>query len=68
VNPSDALDEFGAVWSPDFDDYAAGRIDASQVTCLMCQQAPCGSPNPCPKLGSPEYMARLDEIHGRTPR
>ncbi len=68
MNPSDALDDLGAVWSPDFDAYATGRIDASQAACLMCQQAPCGSPNPCPPFGSPEYMARLDQIHGRTAR
>ncbi len=65
MNPSEALDELGAVWSPSVDDYATGRIDAAQVECLMCQQVPCGTPNPCPTFGSPEYMARIDEIHGR---
>lgn len=53
------------VLSPDFDAYAEGRISASQVRCLMCQQAPCGSPRPCPKFGSPEYLQRLNEIHGK---
>lgn len=66
MNSPDALDQFGAVWSPNFDDYATGRIDAAQIECLMCRQVPCGSPNPCPAFGTPEYMAALDRIHGRT--
>ncbi len=66
MSPTDALTQLGAVWSPSFDDYATGRIRADQIECLMCGQAPCGTPNPCPTFGSAEYMARLDEIHGRT--
>lgn len=71
MNPDEALDNLGARWSPDFDDFASGRIDASQVTCLMCGHRPClGRVNDggrgCPEFGSAEYMARLNEIHGRT--
>ncbi len=63
MNPSDALARLGAVWSPSFDDYATGRIDASQVHCLMCD-GPCGPDHP--EFGTPEYMAAVDRIHGRT--
>ncbi len=48
MNPPDALDQLGAVWSPSFDAYALGRIDVSQTQCLMCRHAPCGSPKPSP--------------------
>ncbi len=62
TDPTEALDSLGAVWSPNFDDFAAGRIDASQVRCLMCD-GPCTGDHPA--LGSPEYMAVMDRIHGR---
>ncbi len=61
----EVVNGLGAVWSPDFDAFAEGRLDASGVRCLMCEQAPCGTPRPCPTFGSVEYMRRLDEIHGR---
>lgn len=57
------------LWSPDFDDYATGRIGAEQIRCVLCEQAPCA----CPPMGSPEsrspeYLALIDRRHGRTPR
>ncbi|AVT39143.1 hypothetical protein [Plantactinospora sp. BB1] len=57
----DLLDSLGAIWSPDLDAYAAGRIDASQIRCVLCQHAPCD----CPPFGSPEYMALIDKRHHR---
>ncbi len=51
MNPSDAVNEL------------AGRIGASQVHCLLCE-GPCGPDHPA--FGTAEYMARLDQIHGRT--
>ncbi len=63
MNPSDALNQLGAVWSPSFDDYATGRIGAGQVHCLLCD-GPCGPDHP--EFGTPEYMAAVDRIHGRT--
>jgi hypothetical protein len=67
MNPDEALNRLGARWSPDFDAYATGAIDASQVTCLMCEEAPCVCGDLFP-FGSAAYMNRLNEIHGRTNR
>jgi hypothetical protein len=53
-----------ALWSPDFDAYAGGVLDASRVRCALCLTAPCS----CPPFGSPEYFALLDRRHGRPPR
>lgn len=39
--PVDQLDRLGAQWSPDFDAYAAGRLSASAVRCVLCRTAPC---------------------------
>lgn len=39
-----AVDRLGAVWSPDLDAYASGDLDASQVRCVLCGQAPCRCP------------------------
>ena len=52
-----------SLWSPDFDAYAAGEINASQVTCVLCLHSPCD----CPAFGTPEYFALIDARHGRTP-
>ena len=54
------VNALGAVWSPDFDAYAAGQIDASAVRCVLCTHAPCD----CPPFGSREYLAQLDRLHG----
>lgn len=65
MNRSDNPDRLVVHTSPSFDDYTSGRIDASQVICLMCEQPGC-APNGCLEFASPEYMRRLDEIHGRS--
>jgi hypothetical protein len=54
------LDQLGAIWSPDFDAYASGKLPLSQVRCALCRHAPCD----CPPFGSPEYFALLDQRHG----
>ncbi len=64
TGPVDAVNGLGAVWSPDFDAHAEGRLDLSQVRCLMCGQAPCQL-DQHPPFASPEYMARLDALHRR---
>ncbi len=56
-----AVNELGAVWSPDFDAYASGTLDASQVRCALCQHAPCD----CPEFGTPAYIALVNKRHGR---
>lgn len=38
-------------WSKNFDDYAAGRIDASEIICVKCDKAPCKC-SPCPSCAS----------------
>lgn len=60
-NPVAALNTLGAVWSPDFDGYASGQLDISQVRCVLCGLAPCN----CPPFGTPDYMALVDRLHGR---
>lgn len=49
----------GAV-SPDLSAYASGELAAHEVTCALCQQAPCN----CPEFGSAEYFDLLDQRHG----
>ena len=61
-DPAAALAALGAVWSPDFDAYASGQLDASAVRCVLCGHAPCD----CPPFGTPEYFALVDRLHGRT--
>jgi hypothetical protein len=50
-----------AVWSPDFEAYATGALDASAIRCALCEKAPCA----CPEFGSPEYFELLDRRHNR---
>jgi hypothetical protein len=59
-----ALEQLGAVWSPDLDAYASGRLPAHAVRCLLCKLAPCQ----CPPFGSAGYFALTDAVHGRGPR
>lgn len=40
-DPVSIVNELGGQWSPDFDAYASGRLDISQVRCVLCGQAPC---------------------------
>jgi hypothetical protein len=61
TDPAGILATLGARVSPDFGAYAAGEIDASQVHCVLCTNAPCT----CPPFGSPEYLAMVDKLHGR---
>ncbi len=61
LSPAAALGKLGAVWSDDFDAYADGELDISQVHCALCQCAPCR----CPEFGTPEYFALIDFRHGR---
>lgn len=61
AGPRAALEQLGALWSPDFDAYARGELDAAAVRCVLCLQAPCV----CPPFGSPEYLALADQRHGR---
>ena len=62
TDPVGALNTLGARWSPDFDAYAAGSVDAASVRCVLCGRAPCA----CPPFGTPEYFALIDRVHGRT--
>ena len=52
-DPAEILDDLGAIWSPDFDAYASGQLDASQVRCALCTHCPCD----CPPFGTAEYFA-----------
>jgi hypothetical protein len=61
-DPAETLNALGAAWSPDFDGYASGQLDISQVRCVLCGHAPCD----CPPFGTPEYLALVDRLHGRT--
>jgi hypothetical protein len=61
LDPVAALDQLGAKWSPDLDDYAAGRIDAAAIRCVLCEHAPCD----CPPFGSPAYLALVGRRYGR---
>ncbi len=61
TDPVDAVNTLGALWSDDFDRYASGEIEVSQVRCVLCRHAPCD----CPPFGSPEYYALVDRRHGR---
>jgi hypothetical protein len=61
VTAKDELDRLDPKWSPDFDAYAEGRIDASQIRCVLCTHCPCD----CPPFGSDEYMALVRRLHGR---
>lgn len=59
--PVEMVNELGAIWSPDFDAYASGELDASQVRCALCETAPCS----CPPFGTPEYIALVNKRHNR---
>lgn len=61
ADPIDIVNALGARWSPDFDAYAEGRIDASQLQCVLCGQVPCA----CPDFGTPEYFEMVNRLHGR---
>ena len=60
MTPEEQVDALGAVRSPDFDAYAAGRLDVAQVRCVLCGHAPCD----CPPFGTPAYLAAVNRLHG----
>jgi hypothetical protein len=60
-DPVEQVNRLGAKWSPDFGDYAAGKVDASAIRCALCANAPCK----CPPFGSAAYLALVDRRHGR---
>jgi hypothetical protein len=62
-DPVEQVTALGALWSPDLDDYATGRIPASAVRCVLCGTAPCT----CPPFGTAEYFALVARRHGRKP-
>jgi hypothetical protein len=61
VDPVSVLDDLGAVWSPNFDDYATGKIGAEGIICALCLHCPCD----CPPFGTPEYFALIDRRRGK---
>jgi hypothetical protein len=61
ADPVASVNRLAAVWSPDFDAYASGQLDAIRVRCAPCGHAPCD----CPPFGTPEYLALIDLRHGR---
>lgn len=65
-DPVSILDQLGAQWSPDFDAYASGKLDISQVRCVLCRQAPCQ----CRQCERPyrRWLADEDEPCGMTLR
>ncbi len=36
ADPVAIVNRSAAVWSPDFDAYASGQLDASRVRCVLC--------------------------------
>jgi hypothetical protein len=63
-NPMTVLLALGARVSPDLDAYASGRLDASQVRCVLCGVAPCR----CRQCEAPyrRWLAEVDEPCGMT--
>lgn len=60
-NAKEVLDALGAKWSPDMDDFLAGKVELGQMRCVLCEEKPCV----CPEFGSPAYLALIDKRHGR---
>jgi hypothetical protein len=59
ADPVGALAYLGAVVSP----AVTGDAPLDQYACVLCRPAPCN----CAEIefGSPEYMAKVDRLHGR---
>lgn len=49
------------LFSPDFEAYAAGKLPAASVRCVLCGNAPCN----CPPFGHPAYFVLCDFRHGK---
>lgn len=64
ADPVGALVALGARVSPDLDDYASGRLDISQVRCVLCGVAPCR----CRHCEAPylRWLAEVPEPCGMT--
>jgi hypothetical protein len=64
ADPVGALLALGAKISPDLDAYASGRLDISQVRCVLCGVAPCQ----CRQCAAPylRYLAEAAEPCGMT--
>lgn len=52
-----------ALFSPDFDAYASGKLPASSCRCVLCGHIATGCV--CPPFGHPAYFALTDFRHGR---
>lgn len=50
------------LWSRNFDDYASGKIPASEIICVLCQNK---NGCVCPPFGHPAYFVLVDYRHGR---
>jgi hypothetical protein len=50
-----------AIYSPNFDDYASGKISVSEIICALCGNCPCC----CPPFGTEAYFALCDFRHGK---
>lgn len=60
VDPVDAVNALGAVWSPTLDQHIA-TDGAVPLLCVLCRISPCA----CPPFGSDEYLAMFARRHGR---
>lgn len=40
-DPVDQLNDLGAEWAQNLDQYAHGEISAHQIQCVLCKKAPC---------------------------
>ena len=40
-DPVDQLNDLGAEWAQNLDQYASGELAAHQIQCVLCKKAPC---------------------------
>lgn len=52
-----------ALFSPDFDAYASGKLPASSCRCVLCGHV--ATACVCPPFGTDAYFALCDFRHGR---
>jgi hypothetical protein len=55
--------KMSAIFSPDFDAYASGKLPAAQCHCVLCGNV--ATECCCPPFGHPAYFALIDFRHGR---
>ncbi len=60
-DPVAALTTLSTIWFDDLGAYAAGQIEADQITCALCLCCPCH----CPPFGTEAYLRLVDARHGR---